>query len=71
MTRMWPFAVTSDPRNARVMSGALPYGNRVALEAVASGLRGAVGWPPISSSRRADAGFVRSAGAGRAQVVAP
>ena len=41
---MWPFAVTSDPRNVPepdYVWGLYPYGNRVALEVVASGLRGA------------------------------
>ena len=41
---MWPFAVTSDPRNVPepdYVWGRYPYGNRVALEVVASGLRGA------------------------------
>ena len=44
MTCMWPFAVTSDPRNVpepAYVWGRYPYGNRVALEVAASGLRGA------------------------------
>lgn len=43
MTCLWPFAMVGDPRNVPepgYVWGRYPYGNRVALEVVASGLTG-------------------------------